>query len=653
MNWARIVVPAIVVVVLLLGACTPTSTPTPVVETVEVPGPTQVVTATPSPTPVPPSRLVICQEEEPETLYFYGGSQAARNILEGIYDGPIDHRQYGFQPVILEKIPSLEDGDAYFESVIVREGDRVVDITGRPADLEAGVQVFPSHACVDASNPDCIATFEGTPIEMEHMVVSWQLLEELTWSDGEPLTADDSVYSYELACHADTPTPASIRDICENSASYTAAGATTAVWKGLPGYIDDLYFLNFFSPLPRHAWQEESRYTPAELLSNPDSTRIPLGWGPFVITEWVEGESIHMERNPLYFRADQDLPAVEEVIFRFAGDVHGLLAMFLSGQCDVGLVGDGQLARLYGELGQVMPLLVAAEEEGLFTLVTTTNEVWEHLEFGIVPVEEGRGTDLFGDPRTRQAIAQCIDRQTMMEEVTYGRGEVAYSYVPATHPLFAGNRITRWAYDPRAGQAMLAEVGWADEDEDGYLEAQDVEDVRRGTPFRLDLMLVAEDRQQDAIARIIRSNLADCGIQADLVYVPVEEFLADGPEGPLLGRRFDLALFHWYNGVEPPCDLYLSEQIPGPNDWGRANIAGFSYDAYDGTCRAALASLPGTREYEQHHIEAQEIFSEQLPDIPLFWWIRVAIARPGVANFLLDPSEESELWNIEVLDRVQ
>ena len=48
--------------------------------------------------------------------------------------------------------------------------------------------------------------------------------------------------------------------------------------------------------------------------------------------------------------------------------------------------------------------------------------------------------------------------------------------------------------------------------------------------------------------------------------------------------------------------------------------------------------------------EEQIIFSEELPAIPLFMWLRVALARPDVLNFALDSTAQSELWNIEVLD---
>jgi peptide/nickel transport system substrate-binding protein len=591
---------------------------------------------------------------EPETLYLYGGSWAAQNVLEAIYDGPIDHRTYDFQPVILEKLPTLEDGDAYFEATIVQAGDWVVDAFGESVQLEEGVQLLPSHTCWDVNDQDCVVTFDGsTPVEMEQMVVYWQILEDVTWSDGAPVTAEDSVYSYELACDPDTPAPPSVKDVCEYTASYTAWGAHTTVWTGLPGYVDDLFFLNFATPLPSHLWRDQLGHRPIDLLSQPESTRQPLGWGPFVVTEWVEGEYLRLERNPQYFRASEGLPLLDEVVFRFAPDINGVITMLLAGNCDIGLLRDGQMGRLHGELGEAMPLLVAAQNEGLLDLIVSPSEVWEHLEFGINPVPTYDRPDFFEDVRVRQAFAHCIDRQTLVEEVTYGLGRIADSYVPPDHPLFAGNLVSDWEYDPDAAQALLAEAGWIDEDEDGVLEAFGVPDVPREASFRVEMLLVADDQQRDTIARILRSNLSECGIHLELTYLPLETFLADGPQGPLMGRQYDLTLFHWFNEVEPPCELYLTEQIPDQGDWGRFNIAGFSDEQYDQVCRSALGALPETREYEDSHREAQSIFTEQLPDIPLFWWVRLAIARPGATNLALDPSEESQLWDIESLSLEQ
>ncbi len=625
--------------VVLLGTCAP---PTTVVQTVEVPGPTVVVTATPEPTRTPgPTTLTVCQVGEPESLYLYGGSYAARNVLEAIYDGPIDHRSFDFQPVILEKLPTLEEGDAYFQTVTVQAGDRVVDVTGEVVTLQQGTQVFPDHTCRDAANPQCVVTFDGsTPMEMERMIVSWTLKDGVTWSDGEPVTADDSVYSYELACHPDTP---SSKYICDRTFSYAAAGKRTVVWTGLPGFVDDLYATNFFSPLPRHLWEKQLRATPADLLSRAESTRQPIGWGPFRITEWVQGDHIALERNPLYFRAGEGLPRVDRLVFRFAPNAERVVAMLMAGECDLALPGDGA--------EPLLPFLKEAEGRGLLRLVTSVSDQWEHLEFGINPAATYKRPDFFEDVRVRQAFAHCIDRRALVDEITLGLGQVADVYIPPDHPLYAGDRLTRWTYDPPMGRALLAEAGWADRDGNGVLEAYNVTGIRAGTPFSVTLLTVQGDAQQEVIARILRANLADCGVQVTVDSRPVREFFADGPLGPVFGRQFDLALFTWRNEAEPPCYLYLTEETPDQGDWGRPNASGFSNAEYDAVCRAARAALPGTFEYRNFHAEAQRIFTEQLPALPLFWRVRLTVARPEVENFTLDPFEESELWNIEEIGK--
>ncbi|MCJ7657734.1 MAG: hypothetical protein MUO67_01145, partial [Anaerolineales bacterium] len=172
-------------------------------------------------------------------------------------------------------------------------------------------------------------------------------------------------------------------------------------------------------------------------------------------------------------------------------------------------------------------------------------------------------------------------------------------------------------------------------------------------------------RQQ--VTAVLQQSLAQCGIQANINLLPAAEWFADGPEGPLFGRRFDLGEFAWLTGVAPPCDLYLSTQTPGPagesmisiqtgeevifqSAWGGQNNAGFVSNAYDDACNAALNTLPGQPGYEEAHALAQLIFSQELPVAPLFLRLKLAATRPDMCNFIMDPTANSEFWNIEEFD---
>jgi peptide/nickel transport system substrate-binding protein len=109
--------------------------------------------------------------------------------------------------------------------------------------------------------------------------------------------------------------------------------------------------------------------------------------------------------------------------------------------------------------------------------------------------------------------------------------------------------------------------------------------------------------------------------------------------------------FAWLTGVEPPCDLYLGTQWPSEESgWAGQNDPGYINADYDKACNSALQSLPGTAEYTQYHLEAQAIFAEELPVVPLFLRTKLAAYAPNVKNFIMDTTANSEMWNIEMFD---
>jgi peptide/nickel transport system substrate-binding protein len=198
----------------------------------------------------------------------------------------------------------------------------------------------------------------------------------------------------------------------------------------------------------------------------------------------------------------------------------------------------------------------------------------------------------------------------------------------------------------------LSEVGWYDEDDDGILEAYQVEGVPSRTPFTVTLLTTADHPPRARVAEIVAENLGACGIGVAIRYLPDEAFFADGPDGPVFGRQFDLALFSYGNFIDAPCDLYLSSQIPDAENWWAAwNDPGYASDAYDAACQAAMNALPGTEAYARFHGEAQRIFSQDLPVLPLYFVPKIVAVRPGVSGVTLDPSEYLvEWWNIEAFD---
>jgi peptide/nickel transport system substrate-binding protein len=205
--------------------------------------------------------------------------------------------------------------------------------------------------------------------------------------------------------------------------------------------------------------------------------------------------------------------------------------------------------------------------------------------------------------------------------------------------------------------ALLDEVGWRDTDGNPATPrvAQAVANVPDGTPLSFSYWTTSAFQRQQAV-QILAASLAQCGVQFNLQAWELADLFADGPEGPLFGRQFDMTQFAWLTGVTPPCDLFLTEQIPGedvarfPYRWGGQNLTGYSNPAFDAACRNALSILPGQPGYLEAHQLAQQIFAEDLPVIPLYMRVRVTASRSDFCGQAMDPTAKSDFWNLENYD---
>jgi len=626
-----------VMMLFLLVACGPTPSPTaPFTSAPPLPSASPARTLSPAPledpareasgtlpfTPAVPQELTLCLPSEPQSLYLYARPEAGRDhVLAALYDGPIDSHDYQFQPVLLTKLPSVADGDAVINMVAVNAGDTVVDVLGRVVTLAEGVSLArPNGATI---------TYAGSgPVSVPQMVVTFHVKPGVRWSDGEPLTADDSVFSFEIGLSPDSYNPR--RDLAERTASYQVLNETAVEWTGLPGYLDPLYFTNFWTPLPRHMF---SGLTPAEIADSPEANRNPLGWGPFVLREWMSGDHLAFERNPDYFRAAEGLPRLDRVTYRIVPDPAQILADLRNGQCDV-----APQSPVYEA---VASHFIDAEAAGGLQTQLVSGTALEHLDFGIKSADDytypvDRRIFRF----VRHAIAYCLDRR---QPATIGfASEIPDTYVPMTHPLH-GPAAVSYPFDPVRGRGLLALYGWSDTNGDGTLD-------KDGVPLKLTLVGgPTGDPLREALLSEIQAQLkANCGIEIETRLLTRGELEGDWPDGVVFGRRFDLAVFGWKVGSVPPCELFTTAQIPDDANPGGANDTGYSNRQFDAACRRALTTFDPQLS-RQYHAEAQAVLAEDLPMLPLFFRVKIAAARAQVQGFALDPTSPSELWNIEEL----
>ncbi|NLN70474.1 MAG: hypothetical protein GX142_06805 [Chloroflexi bacterium] len=595
-----------VLLTLVLTACSEaTVNPTPeTVDPATIPDPT----ATPAPTPTDktPVILTICTASLPETTFPYSGpaTAAKRRLTDLLFPPALNEIDGELIPLLLERIPSQDNGDLRLEAVSIRRGQMVIDTQGQLVMAGEGVRLWPSGCREEA----CVITWNGLdPLEMDQMVVDYTLRDGLTWSDGTPVTPADAVFSYHLASD---PSGTAFGWAETYTQTFSAWDAHTLTWRGYPGFASEHIEQFFWAPLPAHRFAENAEG--AAIAADPLWRADMPGYGPFALAEWGV-EELRLTRNPHTPATEAAFPGVDQVILRrVEGGAGAAWDALQARTCDV-------LDASFN-LAERPDLLDAIRNSDSYELWIEPDSTSTQLVFGIRPAEYdalanpvfAQRKDFFADPRTRQALAQCIDTAALAEQT-------------GTQPAI----LAGLSYDPVAGVALLEQTGWHDHDGDPSTprQAQDALGVFNLTPLTLTLLAGPTPFHQD-LAAGIAALLTACGVGVTVETLPIEELYAPGPEGPLFGRGFDLALIAWQPSPAPGCALYTSPVVPhAANSWIGTNIAGFSDPDYDAACITALLAPPA--EAAARQAAADDAYLEHLPALPLVQPVQVEVWFEG------------------------
>lgn len=467
---------------------------------------------------------------------------------------------------------------------------------------------------------------ESWEISEDGQKITITLREELKWSDGEKMTADDIIFSYNDV-YLNDEIPTSFKDILR-------------VGSGLPTVkkIDDRR-VEFATPepfapfiryagglpiLPAHALRE-SVFTKDEegkpLFLEKWGTNTPtseiIGNGMYRLQKYVPNQRIILERNPFYWRKDAEKnpqPYIENIFWQVIQNSDTQLLNFRSGQLDTMEV-----------QAEMFPLLKQEEKRGKYTIYNggpTSDSSFVSFNLNKAKNTEGKPfvepfkSRWFNNKQFRQAIAYAIDRQAMTNNIYRGLGAPQHSPIPVTSPFYLSPKegLKTYNHDPEKAKKLLLEAGFK------YNAAGELLDAE-GNLVELTLLASAGNKVRELMATQINQDLAKLGIKVNAQFLSFNTYV----ERLSLSRDWDAYLGGFRGGgIEPHggyniwsvngrLHTFNQGQQPGEDPIQGWEIADWEQKIDDLYVKGSQVLDEAKR--KEFYAEAQQIIAEELPFI--------------------------------------
>ncbi|ACC84125.1 ABC transporter substrate-binding protein [Nostoc punctiforme] len=502
---------------------------------------------------------------------------------------------------------------------------------------------------------EALATQNGITKEIEPALAeSWELSpdklrfvftlrEGLKWSDGQPLTADDVVFSFNdiyMNKHIPTYTQDALRIGISKAFLKVRKIDERRVEFILPEPFSP--FLRSIAAgvgiLPEHALRAavETKNSDGKPVfmstwgTDTDPKKIVVN-GPYTIESYSTNQRVTFRRNPYYWRQKdaqgKQLPYIERVIWQIVESPDTALLQFRSGGLDLLEIGPGNFQ-----------LLKRQEKQGNFTIKNAgpdsgTNFITFNLNKGSrngKPVVDPIKSRFFNNVAFRQAVAYAIDRQTMINNTLRGLGEPQDSPISVPSPYYFSPKegLKTYDYNPEKAKQLLLGAGFKYDDKGQLLDAD-------GNRVRFTMMAVAGNRP--TITPKIQQDLGKIGIKVDL------QFLDFSIIGEKISNTLDWEC--WYGaitgGIEPQDGFNVWSVEGNFHVFNQKAQAGQSptvgWKATDWEQKIEDLYIQGAREFDETkrkaiYAETQQLSQEYLPFIHLFNSLALVAVRNTIEN---------------------
>jgi peptide/nickel transport system substrate-binding protein len=375
----------------------------------------------------------------------------------------------------------------------------------------------------------------------DRRTLTFHLRKGVRFHDGQPLTSDDVVYTYERLIDPKSKAIGRV-DGFLTVEGVTAPDPATVVVRYREPYAPALRTWEV-PILPAH------RYRGADFETAPEN-RAPIGAGPFRFVSWDAGRRIVLKANDDYWGGR---PAIDEFVFQIQPSLDTSLLALLAGEIDYSKV----TASAWGSRRD------DAAFRAHYRVITFTPLFFYYIAW------RGDGSNpYFSDPAVRRALGLALDREGYIRSVLHGLGEpVPTPFAPLLPKRAAAaggdaapggsDPPSQAAFDPARAARLLDEAGWRLDPKTGLRS-------RGGRPFRFTLLVFAGGEDHVQFAQVAQDALRQIGVE-----MRVERLDWPALWSRLKSGQFEAAL-SGFNPIPDPDSLYgflHSSQIGGGQNY--------------------------------------------------------------------------------------
>ena len=490
-----------------------------------------------------------------------------------------------------------------------------------------------------------VPTLENGGISADRTRITWNIREDVVWSDGTPLTANDVVFTWRYctapgggcAQASSFENVASVDAVDERTVTITFDGSTSFPYAPFVSHLSPILQASQFADC-----------LGAAAADCTDANFGPIGTGPYFVADFRTNDTVLYRFNPLYRGVESGLPYFGEVILKGGGTAADAARSVLQlNEAD------------YAWNLQVEPeILASIAAGGGGTIVSAFATLVERLmlnqtnpdaSLGNLRSEYADGTNphpFLTDPVVGRALSLAIDRDTLVR-TGYGElaGRPACNVWPAPPAQTSTNNDECLVQNMDLAREILDDAGIVDSDGDGVRE-------REGVPLKI-LFQTSTNSVRQATQEYLKSWWAELGVETELKNIDPAVFFGGGPDSPdTLGRFYADVQMYATSGVDPESYFgsWITDQIAGAaNSFHGRNVQRFQSDEYD-RLHAELRNTVDMERRNQITIALNDLLVGSYSIIPLIHRGNVSAHSNDIEGVRMN-AWDSELWNFETWRR--